>query len=132
MFLPDTNAFIRVLNKRSDQLVTRFMECDPNEIALSAIVKSELVFGAFNSERVEVNLAVLEQFLMPHRVIEYDASCANAYGQLRAHLRRSGTPIGPLDMLIAATALTHDLTLVTHNIREFSRIPDLKLEDWEA
>jgi tRNA(fMet)-specific endonuclease VapC len=132
MFLPDTNAFIRVLNKRSAKLVTRFMECDPKEIALSAIVKSELVFGALNSERVEANLETLEQFLKPHPVIEYTASCANAYGQLRAHLRRAGTPIGPLDMLIAATALTHDLTLVTHNTREFSRIPELKLEDWEV
>ena len=132
MFLPDTNAFVRVLNKTSDALVTRFMECDPTEIGLSAIVKSELIFGAFNSQRVEANLATLEQFLVPHPMIEYDSSCANAYGQLRAHLKRSGTPIGPMDMLIAATALTHGLTLVTHNTREFSRIPNLKLQDWEV
>ena len=96
------------------------------------MVKAELAFGAAGSHDPTSTLAKLATFLAPFTSLPFDDSCADTYGRVRAQLERAGTPIGPNDLMIAAIAITHGLTHVTHNTREFERIPGLSLTDWEA
>jgi tRNA(fMet)-specific endonuclease VapC len=132
MYLLDTNACIRILNGTSPRLVGRLREHEPAEIRLCSVVKAELLFGARHSARVADNLRLLQRFFEPFESLPFDDACAERYGLLRDELHRSGTPIGPNDMLIAATAVTHGAVLVTHNVAEFSRVVGLSFEDWEA
>ena len=131
MYLLDTNACIRVLNRSSEPLIGRLRSHAPSEIRISSVTRAELLYGARRSVRVAENLRLLDSFFSPLISLPFDDACAEEYGALRASLAATGRPIGPNDLLIAATALAHDLTLVTHNLREFSRVPSLKLEDWE-
>ena len=87
-------------------------------------------WGAFRSQRREANLSLLRTLFAAFPSFPFDDAAAEEYGRLRAALAARGTPIGPNDMLIAAIALAHDLTLVTHNTREFGRVEGLRLEDW--
>jgi len=96
------------------------------------VVKAELLYGARRSNRVPENLRILERFFAPFICLPFDDSCAEWYGLIRAALSQQGALIGPNDLMIAATALAHVDTLVTHNVREFSRIPGLQIEDWES
>jgi len=132
MFLLDTNVWIRLKNRSSQNLVHRALSYTPELLFISAISKAELVFGAYNSERVAENLNELEDFLAPFSIVPFDNLSVTEYGRARAHLRRMGTPVGPNDMLIAATAISHNLTLITANTSEFARIPGLRLENWEV
>ena len=132
MYLLDTNACIRILNNTSAPLVSRLRVEDPSAIRLSSITKAELLFGARHSARVAANLRLLERFFAPFVSLPFDDRCAEHYSALREDLAARGQLIGPNDMLIAATARAHDLILVTHNTREFSRVIGLKFEDWES
>lgn len=131
MYLLDTNACIRLLNKTSIPLVHRLQQYDPSEIRLCSVVKAELLYGARRSARVAENLRTLQRFFAPFICLPFDDRCAEHYGVIRADLTRAGTPIGPNDLMIAATAITHNLTLITHNTREFARVIGLQIEDWE-
>ena len=131
MYLLDTNACIKLLNGSSRPLLARLRGHAASEIRVSSVTRAELLYGARHSARVAENLRVLTAFFAPLVSVPFDDACAEEYGGIRASLAAAGRPIGPNDMLIAATALAHDLTLVTHNLREFSRIPALKIEDWE-
>jgi len=113
-------------------MVNRLEKLEPGEVAVSAIVRAELVFGARKSRQVAANLRLIDAFCEPFTCLPFDKHTADIYGQLRADLEREGRPIGPNDLLIAATALAHSLTLVTHNVSEFARVPGLAIEDWEA
>jgi len=130
MYLLDTNTCIGALNRRSEILLANLKRRDPYEIRMSSVVKAELYFGARKSARVAENLDLLHAFFSPYASLPFDDVCAEHYGAIRADLARSGRPIGPNDLLIAATARAHDLTLVTSNTREFSRVAGLRLEDW--
>lgn len=132
MFLLDTNACIRVLNGSSAPVAARLRATSPSEVRLSAIVKAELVYGARKSARVDENLRVLRRFFAPFVSLPFDDRCAEEAGLIRLDLERSGRPVGPNDLLIAATARAYDLVVVTHNTREFGRITGLRTEDWEA
>jgi tRNA(fMet)-specific endonuclease VapC len=132
MYLLDTNACIAILNRSSQPLIDHVGSCSPEEIGLSSVVKAELYFGARRSNRVQENLEVLARFFAPFRTYPFDDLCAEHYGSIRADLVRSGNTIGPNDLLIAATARAHDLTLVTNKTREFSRVVGLRLEDWQT
>jgi tRNA(fMet)-specific endonuclease VapC len=132
VYLLDTNACIRILNNTSAPLVARLRAHDPNEIRLSSVVRAELLYGARRSQRPAENLALLGRFFAAFLSLPFDDQCAESYGVLRAALAREGRLIGPNDLMIAATALAHDCTLVTHNTDEFSRVPDLRIEDWEG
>jgi len=132
MYLLDTNSCIKILNNTSTQLVSRLKEHHPSQIKLSSVVKAELIYGARKSARPAQNLRILQDFFPPFRSLAFDDLCSDHYGVLRTELERIGRPIGPYDMMIAATAIAHDLTVVTHNQGEFSRIAGLKWEDWEA
>lgn len=89
------------------------------------------MYGAFKSQRQSSSLHTIEAFLSGYPNLDFDADTARIYGQLRAELEKKGTPIGPNDLQIAAIALAHNLTLITHNTSEFSRVTNLSLEDWE-
>lgn len=131
MYLLDTNACIRILNDSSTQLIDRLRQHNPEEIYLSSVAKAELVYGAFRSSRAADNLRLLRRFFEPFVSLAFDDRCADHYGRIRNELERGGTPIGPNDLMIAATATAHDLTLVTNNTREFGRVVGLEIEDWE-
>jgi tRNA(fMet)-specific endonuclease VapC len=96
------------------------------------VVKAELFYGAMNSQNPAKTLALQEIFLNQFVSLPFDDRAAKIFGEIRAHLARLGTPIGPYDLQIAAIALANDVTLVTHNTREFSRVPHLRIEDWET
>jgi tRNA(fMet)-specific endonuclease VapC len=131
-YLLDTNACIAYLTGRSQKLRERLKAVSPTDIALCSVVKAELLFGAFKSTKVQDNLAGLTTFFAPLASVPFDDQAAEIYGRVRAHLHRQGTPIGPNDLLIAAIAVAHDLTLVTRNGAEFARVADLCIENWET
>jgi tRNA(fMet)-specific endonuclease VapC len=131
MYLLDTNACIRVLNNSSPRLVARLQAEDPSEIGLSAVTKAELLYGARRSARTAANLRLLERFFAPYVSLPFDDHAAEFAAAIRAELSERGQPIGPYDLQIAAIARTHDLVLITHNTREFSRVIGLRIEDWE-
>lgn len=108
----------------------RFDEYTVGDIGISSITAAELHFGVHRSQRLEENQRVLRQFLLPLTVVHFDENAASAYGIVRAQLEKQGTPIGSLDTLIAAHALSLDLTLVTNNVSELERVPDLEVENW--
>lgn len=131
MYLLDTNACIRVLNGQSASVVERLRRQTPHEICLCSIVKAELIYGAHRSARPAENMRLLGRFFEPYESLPFDDRCAEAYGRIRNELERSGMIIGPNDLIIAATAVAHRLTLVTANTREFSRVINLEIENWE-
>jgi len=131
VFLLDSNVCIRLLNQSHSTIIQHFRQHHPSEIHLCSIVKAELLYGARHSQRVEANLQLLQRFFQPLSSLTFDDRCAEEAGQIRADLARQGTPIGPNDLLIAATARAYDAVLITHNTGEFSRVTNLRLEDWE-
>jgi tRNA(fMet)-specific endonuclease VapC len=128
-YLLDTNICIYVINTRPASVLDRFLIHEPDGLSVSTITVSELYWGVHKSGSAR-NMAALEKFLSPLTVFDYDLAAARQYGELRAHLERQGTPIGPLDLQIAAHALALGITLVTNNRREFDRVPDLRSENW--
>ena len=132
MYLLDTNACIRLLNNSSSHLVARIRQHSPADILLCSIIKAELVYGAYHSSRAADNLRLLNHFYEPFVSLPFDDSCVDIYGRIRSDLARIGTPIGPNDLLIAATAVANGLTLVTANQREFGRVTGLLTENWET
>ncbi len=131
MWLLDTNAWIAYLNKKPSPIQSRILSAPPENLLLCDIVKAELYYGAHKSTRKAENLTRLEELFLLVHSLPFDTTAARYFGEIRATLERHGTLIGAYDMQIAAIALAHQLVLVTHNTREFSRIPHLRLEDWE-
>ncbi len=131
-FLLDTNTCIRYLNGRAPHVRDRMQRTPPALVAVCAIVKAELYAGAAKSQNPARTRAAQDRFLSLFASFPFDDAAADVYGHLRARLERAGSPIGPYDLQIAAIALLHGCTLVTHNTREFARVPGLLLEDWEA
>jgi tRNA(fMet)-specific endonuclease VapC len=132
MYLLDTNACIRILNGTSPALAERLRFIPRTHVRLSSVVKAELLYGARKSGRIAENLRLLERFFETIASLPFDDRCAEDYGVLREELERAGTLIGPNDLLIAASARAHGAILVTNNVREFSRVPDLRIDDWES
>ena len=130
-YLLDTNTCIRHLNQRSASIIRKMSSLSPSEIAVCSIVKAELFTGSSKSLSPQQTLAKQQTFLSKFVSLPFDDNAAVTYGSVRAALEKLGMPIGPLDIMIAAIALTHNLILVTHNTAEFSRIPNLTIEDWE-
>ena len=131
-YLLDTNILVYVLNARPghEAVIERFDREDPQDLAVSSITLAELRYGIARSRRREANRRALRHVLEALNVVPFDARAAERYGTVRADLEAAGKPIGPLDTLIAAHALSLDLTLVTSNTREFSRVRRLRHEDW--
>ena len=101
-------------------------------MAVCTVVEAELRYGIAKAGNAPRRIADLDAFLVGVTILDFDRPAARIYGYLRAHLERAGTPIGPNDLMIASIALARGLTLVTHNVAEFSRVPGLRVEDWES
>ena len=131
IYLLDSNACIQYLNGQSEGIRRNIETRRPEEIVLCSVVKAELIYGAVKSARPERNLDKLRRFAELFSSLPFDDDAAEVYGRIRTVLERSGTQIGPNDTLIASIAIAHGATLVTHNTREFSRVEDLQLKDWQ-
>ncbi len=131
-FLLDTNACISYLNRADSPVRSHMQEYNPADIAICSVVEAELLFGVHKSARPKQNLMKIQTFLDEFVSIPFDSQAAFQFGKIRQSLAKSGTPIGPYDLQIAAIALSRRLTLVTHNVREFSRVNGLLIEDWET
>jgi len=129
-FLIDTNICIYLMNKRPPDLIGKFKEIEVGMIGISSITVSELQYGVSKSNFKKQNLTRLEEFLTPFAILPYDQMAAKHCGGIRSKLEKQGRIIGPLDMLIAAHAISRGLTLVTNNEKEFKRIKSLKVENW--
>lgn len=128
--LLDTNICIHLIRHSSTLVLGRLEDFEVGQVGVSVVSVAELLYGVEKSARPEQNREALTRFLLPLEVVELDLDATAAYGRIRASLERSGTPIGPLDTLIAAHALSLGATLVTNNTREFGRVGNLPLEDW--
>ena len=129
-YLLDTNICIYVIKRRPPQVLARFHRCAVGDIGLSTVTLAELEYGAAKSQFPAPNQAALAAFTLPLEVVPFDAPAAAAYGPIRATLERQGTPIGAMDLLIAAHARSLGVILVTNNVREFGRVPGLQVENW--
>lgn len=130
--LLDTNAVIALVGRRSGELLRRVEASEPGSLAISSIVAHELWYGAYRSQKVAFNLETLRLLFADLAILNLDSEDARAAGEIRAELARQGTPIGPYDVLIAGQARARNLTLVTNNTGEFSRVAGMSLEDWTA
>jgi len=128
--LLDTCICIFLIRNKSKKMQSRFDSFQVGDLLVSAITEAELRFGADKSADPARNHRQLDQFFLTLPVLPFDRSSAVEYGDIRMTLERAGTPIGPLDLLIAAHARALQLTLVTNNLKEFSRVPNLKVADW--
>ena len=129
-FLLDTNICIYIIKKKPIEVLQKFREYPVGEIGISSITLAELKYGVQKSKQSTQNERALEKFLIPLVIKEFDNKAANAYGKIRTELESQGKPIGPLDNLIAAHALSLNVTLITNNMKEFSRVSGLKVGNW--
>lgn len=130
-YLLDTNVCIRYISGRSPNVLQKMRSTPADSIVVCSVVKAELFYGAMKSQRPQQTLAGHLQFFSQFQSLAFDDAAAMIFGDIRADLARKGTPIGPYDLQIAAIALANNLTLVTHNTDEFSRVLNLQLIDWE-
>lgn len=130
-YLLDTNTCIRFINGRAPNIRVKMRQVDNTDIAISTIVQAEMYAGSAKSQTPERSRQIQDEFFQRFTLIAFDEDAANVYGDIRAALEKQGTPIGGNDLLIAATAISRDLILVTHNTREFGRVNGLQIEDWE-
>lgn len=129
-YMLDTDTCIYLIRERAPQVLDRLRALSFGDVGVSAITVAELQLGVYKSQRPAKNRQALGQFLAPLIVADFDYAAAEQYGQVRAALEQQGTPIGSLDTLIAAHALSLDVSLVTNNVREFSRVPRLRVVNW--
>ena len=118
------------MNKRPAGVIKKFKQFELGDVGISTITVSELQYGVAKSIHRKENQKRLEQFMAPLEILGYDEMAAKAYGDIRFRFEKYGQPIGPLDVLIAAHALSKDLILVTNNDQEFKRIKNLQVENW--
>lgn len=130
MYLLNTDICIYLIKKRPPVIIEKLTALAVGDVTLSSITVAELAFGAAKSAHPETNSHALAAFFTPFKIAAFDHNAAEIYGALRADLEKRGKPIGPLDTLIAAHALALKTTLVTNNVREFSRVKGLKVETW--
>lgn len=131
-FLLDTDMCIYLIKRKPEQALARLQSLRISDVGISSITLSELEYGVAKSSQPEQNKMALLEFVAPLEIASYDEEAAAEYGRVRAYLEAQGTPIGPLDTLIAAQALALGCVLVTNNQREFSRVPDLLIENWTS
>jgi tRNA(fMet)-specific endonuclease VapC len=130
-YLLDTNICIYIINEKPKRVLEKFARYPVHEFGMSSITHAELQYGVQKSKYKTKNQNALDEFLMPLTILSFHGKkTVLHYGNIRAMLESEGKTIGPLDMLIAAHALSLDLTIISNNIKEFSRIPNLKCENW--
>lgn len=129
-YMLDTNICIYSIKHKPKQVFHKLQEHDPEDICISSVTYAELVHGVEKSQAIEKNQLALAILLANIEVLDFDSAAAESYGKIRSYLEKQGTPIGPLDTMIAGHAKSLDYVLVTNNAKEFSRVQDLKLENW--
>ncbi|MCL2366976.1 MAG: type II toxin-antitoxin system VapC family toxin [Oscillospiraceae bacterium] len=129
-FMLDTNICIYYINKKPPHVIDKVHQCMLDGICISVITLAELEYGIAKSAHLKQNADELTRFLSIFTVLDLDSKAATEYGTINADLQRKGTPISPMDTLIAAHAKSEGLILVTNNLREFERIEGLTLENW--
>lgn len=129
-YMLDTNICIYSIKHKPEQVFLRLQEHDPSDICISSVTYAELVHGVEKSQAVEKNRLALALLLANIEILNFDAAAAESYGKIRADLEKQGTPIGPLDMMIAGHAKSLNYTVVTNNTKEFNRVKGLKSENW--
>ncbi len=129
-YMLDTNICIYIIKKSPENVLKKFKSFEIGDISISSITLAELMYGVHKSLHQHKNKTALEEFISPLEIMSFDDNAAAHYGEIRACLEKKGTPIGSLDMMIAAHAQCLNLMLVTNNKKEFSRVPHLKIEDW--
>jgi tRNA(fMet)-specific endonuclease VapC len=128
----DTNICIYIIKQQPITVLKRFLEYRAGDIGISSITLSELRYGVAKSNHQDKNSKALDEFIIPLEIIPFDEEAAHVYGDIRAFLEKAGTPVGAMDMLIAAHAVSLSIPLITNNTREFLRIPALNVIDWVA
>jgi tRNA(fMet)-specific endonuclease VapC len=129
-FMLDTNICIYMIRGKPPEVLTRLKDFKPGEVSVSSITLSELEYGVAKSSKPQQNRDALDAFLAPLEILPFNGDAAYRYGHIRASLEKEGKLIGAMDMLIAAHAVSASMTLVTNNIKEFDRVPGLRLENW--
>ena len=129
-YMLDTNICIYTIKHKPPEVIKAFLCHEPDDMCISSITYGELMHGVEKSPAVERNRAAITLFLSAISILPFDSDAAEKYGAVRADLERKGTPIGPMDMLIAGHARSRGLILVTNNTREFFRVNELEVEDW--
>ena len=129
-YILDTNTCIYFLNRSSEKIISKMKCLSPSDIKLSTITAAELFFGAEKSRARKKNWAIVEDFIRNFELLPFDEKCCRNFAKIRASLEKSGSPIGPMDLLIASITLVHSLILVTNNVKEFRRIKGLRVENW--
>ncbi len=129
-FMLDTNICIYVIKKNPPEAAERVRALRPFDIGISSVTLAELEYGVAKSSRPEQNKEALTGFLAPLEIAPFDDLAAILYGEIRARLEKSGRSIGAMDLMIASHARSLDVTLVSNNLREFQRVPGLRVENW--
>jgi len=129
-FMLDTNICVDLIRRRPPSILFRLQQCSPGDACMSSITLAELEFGVHKSRMPDRNKLALAEFAAPLEILPFDDLAAASYGELRALLEQQGKPIGSMDTLIAAHALSRGLTLVTNNEREFRRVLGLQVTNW--
>ena len=130
MYLLDTDTCIYLINGRPPSVIQAVTRLEPNQVKLSAVSLAELEYGASKSRSREKNRNALLRFAAAFDIVPFDDRDAEVYGLIRAGLERRGQLIGPYDLQIAAQAVTRGLVLVTNNVEEYRRVPDLRIQNW--
>ena len=129
-YMLDTNICIYAIKHKPEKVFQRLQAIDPEDVCVSSVTYAELVHGVEKSAAVEKNRLALLTLLANIEILDFDVNAADCYGKIRADLEKKGTPIGPLDMMIAGHAQSLGYTVVTNNVKEFSRVKNLKIENW--
>ena len=129
-YLLDTNICIYVIKQRPASVVKRIQSVPIEDIGISSITVAELEHGVAKSDHSEANRIALLEFLSPFGILDFGQMAAHKYGIIRSTLEKEGRLIGPMDLLIAAHAVSESVVLVTNNEREFARVPNLLIENW--
>ena len=129
-YMLDTNICIYVIKHKPETVFQKLQNINPEDVCISSVTYAELVHGVEKSAAVEKNRLALSMLLANMEILDFDVDAADCYGKIRAVLEKKGTPIGPLDMMIAAHAQSLGYTVVTNNVKEFSRVSALRIENW--
>jgi len=130
VYLLDTNILIYIIKKKPASVLHRFSKLNSDDIVTSSIVISELMYGAVKSQFTEKSKQAIDQITSTLRVLPYDNVASEHYAEIRTKLEKKGTPIGAMDLLIAAHTRSLSFTLITNNVKEFKRVPNLRIENW--
>lgn len=131
-YMLDTNICIYLIKKKPEKVLRHFRSNTIGDIGISSITLAELRYGVEKSQQVQKNREALYAFLLPLEIADFDDEAASSYGIVRAALEKAGTPVGSMDMLISAHALSLGVTLITNNVREIKQIKNLNITDWSG